>query len=169
METVDLGKQIAQQRIKAKAALAKKGLELPRKPVFALPKLPTNLTDLDDHQVMRYLAKFTRFQDYLSGELALAEIDEGAAINFLEIARAKHMAGNWTGPSSDRVAISKANATLDEGVQAAEQKVEEVKAKRKMYGVLVETLARDAAVISRELSRRIGKDPVERRLHRHSA
>lgn len=118
---------------------------------------------------MRFLAKFTRFQDHLAGELVCAEIDESAATNFLEIARARHMAGNWTGPSSDRVAISKANATLDEDVQEAEQAVEAAKAKRKMYGVLVESLARDAAVVSRELSRRIGGQPIERRLSRHSA
>ena len=169
MATVDLGKQLAQQRIKAKAALAKKGLELPSKPAYALPKLRSDLTDLDDHAIMQYLARFTRFQDHLAGELALAEIDESAAVNILEIAKARHMAGNWTGPSSDRVAISKENATLDEDVQAAEQQVEACKAKRKMYGVLVESLARDAGVVSRELSRRIGNQPTERRLNRHSA
>lgn len=164
MEPVDLGRKIAQQHLQVKAMLAKKGLELPTRPAaYGLPKLPTNLTDQDDSKIMRLLAQFTRYQDHLAGLLALAEIDETAAANLLEIAKARHMAGNWTGPSSDRVAISKANATLDKGVQECEQALEQCRAKRKVYGVLVESLARSAAVVSRELSRRIGNQPTERR------
>ena len=154
VETVDLGKRIAQQRLKATALLEKESLHLPARPSFRLPRLPLNLTDKDDEGVMELLVKMTRYQDHLAGQLIEAEIDESSASTLLELAKAKHLAGQWTGASSDRVAVQKAQALMDREVQEANGAYEQARAKRKLYSVLVESTARDAAVVSRELTRR---------------
>ena len=103
---------------------------------------------------MELLVKMTRYQDHLAGQLIEAEIDESSASTLLELAKAKHLAGQWTGASSDRVAVQKAQALMDREVQEANGAYEQARAKRKLYSVLVESTARDAAVVSRELTRR---------------
>ena len=100
------------------------------------------------------LVAMTRYQDHLAGQLVEAEIDESSASTLLELAKAKHLAGQWTGASGDRVAVQKAQALLDKEVQECISAYERARATRKLFGVLVESTARDAAVVSRELTRR---------------
>jgi len=166
--TVSPTDQIAQRREAAKRSLQKQDLELPARPRFELPRLPLNLTDLDDHRLIRLLAAFTRYQDHLGGRLVEAEIDERSAENQLEIAKARQLAQHWTGASGDRVAIQKAEALLDPGVQEHSDTYEMAHARRKLLGLLVESMARDAAVVSRELTRRVGRSDHERRLDRYT-
>lgn len=122
------------------------------------------LTDLIDDQVIELLTKFTRYQDYVSGQLVEAEINESSAVNLLDVAKAQHMVGAWTGASTDRVTLSKAEALLDQRVKECSELLSQLKARRKLLGVMVEALARDAAVVSREISRRIGREGIERRV-----
>jgi hypothetical protein len=144
-----------------------KNLYLPKRPAgYDLPRLPTNLTDMDDASVMELLVKFTRYQDYMAGQLAQAEIDEHAAEHMLEVAKAKHLVEGWAGPSADRVAVSKAKALLDKDVEKCEEAFAVKKARRKLLNVMVETCARDAAVVSREITRQTGNAPVNRRVDR---
>lgn len=156
IKTNDLTVRISEKREKAKAELAKRRLHMPRRPTFDPPKLPRNITDLAEEDVMDLLVQITRYQDHLSGLQAETEIDESAAETILRVAEAKHLAGDWTGASTDRVAVAKAKATLDETVRACDDAYAELKAKRKLYNILVQSLERDAFVVSREISRRIG-------------
>jgi len=167
-KTVNLTERLAERREAVKKELRKEGLELPPRPGFALPRLPLALTDLDDHRLMRLLAAFTRYQDHLSGQLVEAEIDERAAENVLEVTKARHLVRGWTGASGDRVTVQKAEALLDEAVQERSAAYEVIHARRKLLSILVESLARDAAVVSRELTRRVGRSDHERRLDRWS-
>lgn len=164
--TVDITAQLSATRLAAKAELRKANLHLPRRPRYEQPRLPLNLTDLPDEDVMQLFTKFTRYQDHLAGQLAEAEIDEHSIETMLEYAKARYLAASWTGATTDRVAVQKAEALMDIEVQAYEKALEERRAKRKLYGVVVDSLARDAALLSREISRRIGRDPVERRADR---
>lgn len=115
---------------------------------------------------MQLLVKLTRYQDHVAGQLAEIEIDESNAIRLLEIAKAKYLAANWTGSSGDRVAVQKAEALMDTSVQELDSEVLTYKARRKLYTILVESLARDAAVVSREITRRTGGQKLEGRVNR---
>lgn len=114
------------------------------------------------------MVKLTRYQDHISGLLVLAEINEGEAATLLEITKARHIVSGWTGDSSDRVAIVKAEGTIDPDVIEIDTRLQQLKAKRKVYAVMVEALQRDAGVASRELSRRIGRAPNEARSDKYS-
>jgi hypothetical protein len=162
----DVTEELSKQRIRAKAELRKKNLFLPERPEYDTPVLPLDVTGLDDRRLMRYLVKFTRYQDHIAGELALVEIEETSASALLEMAKAKHLAKGWTGASSERVAIAKAEATLDEGVQQAELRFIQLKSKRKLYNVMLESMARDAALLSREVTRRTSNAGFENRVSR---
>lgn len=168
MPTVDLTAQLSAEREALLAEMKKEGLKFPPKPAYDLPRLPLNLTDLDDDKIMRLLVKFTRYQDHLSGQLVAAEIDEATAIHNLEVIKATHLVKAWAGPSENRVAIQKAAAQIDPEALKQEEELKVLKNKRKLYGVLVETLARDGSVVSREITRRIGRADHERRVDHHT-
>jgi hypothetical protein len=152
----------------AVAELEEHELALPSEPTFALPRLPTNLTDISDEKLMGYMVKFTRFQDYVQGQLALAEIKESDTKSALELKQAQFLAATWVGPSESRVAIQKAEAASDPEVQKLDNAYELARARRKLRAVLFESLGRDAAVVSRELTRRIGREDTSRRTDRFS-
>jgi len=148
--------------------MAKKGLSLPSQPEFVLPKLRTDLTSISDDQLMRLMARLVRYQDFLHGQLVEFEIDETSAETMLEVAKARYLAAAWTGSSADRVAVAKANALADPDVRSYQDAYETCRAKRKLWGVLMESLARDAGVVSRELTRRLGRESTERRVDRYN-
>lgn len=154
--TTDLTEKLSKERIATLAELEKRQLELRPRPGFDTPRLPTNLTALGDDTVMRLLARFTKYQDYIASELALIEIDLSAAKARLEVTKARYLVESWTGASEDRVTISRARSVTDDKVQKAEAEVRMLDAKRKMFSVLENTMARDAAVMSREITRRTG-------------
>jgi hypothetical protein len=86
----------------------------------------------------------------------------------LEVSKAKHMVAAWTDSSSERVTIARAKAVLDPDVLALEDSLAPAKLNKKLLGVMVETLSRDAAVVSRELSRRIARTDQESGADRNS-
>jgi hypothetical protein len=167
--TVDVTAQIAKRRERVKAELEKDGLYLPPRPKSELPRLPPLLDELDDEKVIRYLVRFTRFQDYVAGQRVEAEIDERAAEHILDVAMASHLAKSWTGSSGDRVAVLKAEALLDKDVQQMHEIYDTAKARRKLLGIMEDSLARDAAVVSRDITRRQGGRDQDRRAERHTA
>jgi hypothetical protein len=165
--TVDLTARLSEQSIRARAELRKKGLRLPPKPTYDMPRLKTKgddrLADLEGKVLMDLLVMFTRWQDYIDGEYVMAEIDESVLVDALDVAKMSHIAANWTGASADRVRVSNANAAIDANVRQLSQRLIKAKAWRKALGVLVESLDRDAKVVSREITRRDGSRTTERR------
>ena len=115
---------------------------------------------------MNLLVQFTRYQDHLAGQLVEVEIDEHSAESMLEVYKARHLAKGWGGSATDRVAIQKAQAVMDPEVRKFDDTLAQYKARRKLLGILVDSLQRDASVVSREISRRIGREGHERRVDR---
>jgi hypothetical protein len=166
---VDVTERINTRRMEVKRQLQKQGFVLPPRPAFDIPKIPLALTDLADDQVIRLYVKLTRYQDHVHGQLVEAEIDEASAENIVEFAKARFLAESWQGTSQDRVAVQKAQALTDNRVKELTENYEKARAKRKLYTVMLDSLARDANVVSREISRRIAMQPGERRADRFSA
>jgi len=168
MESVNVTEMVSQRRMQAKADLQSQGMRLPARPGYDLPRLPLKLSELGDDQVMQLLVQFTRYQDYISGQLVADEIDELAADHMLEVAKARHLVKGWGGKAMDTVTVAKASALLDPDVQQLIDHHATLKAHRKLLAVLSESMARDAAVVSREITRRTSRDHTERRADRFS-
>lgn len=70
------------------------------------------------------------------------------------------------GGGKDSVTAAKAARANDPAVLRAEERLLFAYALRKVLTARHEAFERDAFAVSRELTRRLGRDPVERRTHR---
>lgn len=155
------------------AELEKKSLPLPKKPRDEVPELHRDLTDLEDGALMDQLVVFTRWADYSGGQLAVADVDERFADAYVDQLKARHLVetydlGDEDTPKSKRpgVTVARAGKSLDPIYQEAMQEKLNAYARRKLLAARHEAFERDAAVVSRELSRRIERDPSARRTAR---
>lgn len=114
-----------------------------------------------DHEVIREMQTFVRWADYLTVQLALAEITEAASERIYR--RVRDLAMLRIDAPKGQVQRAKADASLTDEVLEAEEEAAQAKAYRKIVAGLCENVERDAALLSRELSRRIGRDGPERR------
>lgn len=159
--------QMSEASETAAAKLKKQGLELPDKPESEIPRLPEDITEVGDENLMTLFVQLTAWAGFLSSQLACAFIDERAAENLVEVAEATSLIRDWGGTSKDRVTVAKAERMVDPDVQDQKQKHAEHYAYRKLVEVLYSNVDRDAAAVSRELTRRTsGADPKTRRADR---
>jgi hypothetical protein len=154
--------QLAQTMAKAEETKERllKELPLPTEPTYEIPKLPLRLADLSDDELMRLFVALTRWTDYFSVAMAVSEIDMTFAKTVLDKAEAIAMlkAFQAVTPKSDRsTTIAKAEAMSDPEVEHWQEAYDTAYAKKKLTVVYYEAAERDAAVASRELTRRVGK------------
>jgi hypothetical protein len=162
----NLSAKLAAESLAAKAELEKEGLHLPDQPKFHVPEVPTRITEMDDPGLMNLFVRHTRWRGYLSGQLALAEVDERYAEDLLAKLEAESLIRNWGGTREDRVTLAKAHRVSDPAVTDATEKLHLAYARRKLIGALVDSSQKNVEVISRELTRRVGQEPTERRERR---
>lgn len=91
------------------------------------------------------------------------EIEERCAEDRLARLEAEALIKNWGGSREDRVAVAKAERTLDPRVQEATEALQLAYARRKITQGIVEAAEKNVALISRELTRRVGHEPADRR------
>lgn len=116
---------------------------------------------------MGLFVALTRWTDYLAAAVAEAEIEERAAEAVLNKAQALVLLRDWGGGRDERVTLAKAQRDIDPEVERRQEAYDAAHAKRKMIAVLYSSTERDAAVVSRELTRRVGRrEDHDRRVHR---
>jgi hypothetical protein len=106
------------------------------------------------------------WQNFAATEFSLAEVAEERAT--AEEKRVEAMALITLEPGKGTITLAKANLSVSRDVEAARQARLNAYAARKMTQVIRDNCERCAALVSRELSRRIGRDPIERRQMRWS-
>lgn len=111
---------------------------------------------------MNLFREFVEWQNYVGSMLVLAEERELETETELKRAEAMAMASS----DEKQVTKAKAEALTDEAVVTWKAAWREAKAHRKAMSLKVEALDRLANFVSRELSRRIGREPVQRRQQR---
>ena len=121
---------------------------------------------LDDVYLMEAFAKAVGWQNFAATIAVEAEVREAQAEMDLATEEAKVMIRMWTGAKEDRVTIAKAQRDQDPDVLAAQTALGLVKASRKRAQTVRDNAERIASLVSRELTRRVGRDPVDRRTAR---
>lgn len=106
--------------------------------------------------------EFTRWADYSGGQLALADVDEKFATAYIDRLKAMGLVAG----GSEKVTTARAASSLEPEFVEAQQTQLEAYARRKLLTARHEAFERDAAVISRELTRRVERDPSVRRTNR---
>lgn len=161
--TVNVGLKRKRAATEAQRALEEDGLQLPPKPSFVLPRVPVQLADLTDPDLMRLFVSLSRWADYVNGQLALAAINERHAEGLLATAEATALVRDWKGGRDDKVTLAKAERENDPDVIACKEDLRHAYARRKLVEVIFTNAERDSAVVSRELTRRIGRLEVNER------
>lgn len=164
----DIGARLAEESLRAKAELEKEGLALPDRPKFSVPEVPTRVTEWDDKALMNLFVRHTRWRAFLTGRQALAEVDERFAEDHLKVLEAKALIRDWGGSKEDRVAVARAERMNDPEVQDAMTRLQGAYAHRKLVAAMVDAADKNCSLISRELTRRVGMEPTERRDRRWS-
>jgi hypothetical protein len=136
------------------------------RPDFQIPDLPRDLTIISDDRLMQLFSEYVAWQNFAATEFSLAEVAEERAT--AEEKRVEAMALITLEPGKGTITLAKANLSVSRDVEAARQARLNAYAARKMTQVIRDNCERCAALVSRELSRRIGRDPIERRQMRWS-
>jgi hypothetical protein len=136
------------------AALSNSGFGLTRKPNYEIPSLPRDITELDDPALMDLFVQLTQWNDHAAGLFAVAVIDEREAERALDSAEAAAMLSNWTGAKGTTVTFIKSTIAAMPEIQKLGKELDVKYAFRKLIEARMENVERDAALVSRELTRR---------------
>lgn len=142
------------------------GLELPSRPKDDRPpRVPEDIADLDDDDLMALMTRLTRWSEWLNVRLTLAEIEASSAKEQLDQVRNLAILGG-SGGSYESVTEAKAAASQDPDVVEWTRKHSVADSQRKLLKSMYEAHQEKSFVVSRELTRRVGRDPYERRTSR---
>ena len=133
-------------------------------PEFLIPELPYDPTLLDDSELMILFSQYVAWENFLATRVGVLESEEetleDAYETELALAQAQH-----TG-SSKNVTEAKMKAKSNPKVVSAKTALTTGKALRKAHLIRRENVARATNLVSREMTRRVGRDPIERRANR---
>jgi hypothetical protein len=157
--TLEMGKR----SLEARRRLEQHQIVMPTRPGNAFPELPEDLTEQSDARLMKLFAQVTRWSEYLSAQVAAAEIDERYSEALLEKTKALLSLEHR---NEKTVHAAKAHAWSDETYLDAVEEHERAYAFRKLITAVYENAERTSALLSRELTRRVNRDTRERRVDR---
>lgn len=139
-------------------------IEEPTRPEEEFPKLPPDLAALTYGQLMGLFAQFTRWADYLSTLVTYDEVKERFASAHVDKLEDLFMLANRPSkPASGELSLLKASMEADTDISAAREAYRVIYAHRKLMSNFFTTAERDAAALSRELTRRTDIEPKLRR------
>lgn len=148
--------------LEAKKRLDRQKILLPTRPEDEFPVLPEDPTDLSDSALMRLFVELTKWAEYLSAQFAVAEVDERYAEAAVDKVRA--IKGY-----DFRKPDAKQKAYEDPDFEEVNDKFNLAHAYRKMIGVAFANAERNSNLLSRELTRRVGRNDREGRVDRWSS
>ena len=157
--TLEMGLSSLEARRKADL----NGLPVPQQPSHDQPRLPNDLTELDDSELMTYFRKLTAWANWLASQLALAQVDERYAEERLKKIEAF---ANIANKGEKNVTTAKALAYEDEDYVEAKDGAQQAYAYRKLVESLYNSVDRDSQLVSRELTRRVGRNDRDNRASR---
>ncbi len=128
------------------------GMTFIDKPDDELPEMPRDITDLTDTSLMTLYAEVVAWAEYSSSQMSAAVIDEKAAQRKADQAEALATSQLMLAGSSATAARNEAK--LNQDVIDAYNYLFEAEAYRRMVETIVTSCDRNAAMISRELTRR---------------
>lgn len=129
--------------------LLSQGFAIPNQPP-SHPSLPADITDLSAEELMTLFSQFTAWADYAHTQLGLAVIEEREAERRVAVAEAKV----WSTLPKSSVSAAKMLVAGDADVVDANEELDNAHAYRRMVAEVAARYERDAALVSRELTRR---------------
>ena len=146
----------------AKRQLDLQGIPVPSRPRHEFPVLPNDVTDLSDSDLMTLFREVVRWSEFLAVQKAVAEVDERYAEAALD--KGKIILGVNLKSNDGRAA-----AAENDDLWALQDEFMRCMAYRKVIEVTYDNSERNAALVSRELTRRVNRDARDGRADRWSA
>lgn len=139
------------------------GLKTAEKPSTEIPHLPDDVTEVDDSTLMSMLRDVTQWLNYLEVRLGVTSTEAETAEKHYRRVEAVYV----TRSNESQVTKAKMEASLESEVLDAQDDYDVKNATRRMVRVIYDNLARDANYLSREITRRVGREPLDRRTHKY--
>jgi hypothetical protein len=138
-------------------------VSLGAQPEFEIPDVPRDITVISDKKLMTLFSEYTAWQNFAATRLAEAEVEEERAEAAVRYEEAVAMS---LAPATAKVTVTRAQTATSKTMQAARDRQLEAYATRKMTQVVFANCERVVALISRELTRRVGREGTDRRMNR---
>lgn len=135
-------------------SLNKLGIALAAKPDFPIPELPRDLSELDDEGLMDLFVQFTAWNDYLSGAMSIAAVNEREAESSVKALESQTFLNEWKGGSAERTTLVKHKVAASPEVVELNYDKDTKYAFRKLLETRATDVERNSQVVSRELTRR---------------
>lgn len=117
--------------------------------------LPSDITDIGSEQLGELFTRLTAWTDYIASQLALAQLEERAALKKKDFAEntmiVKRMGAQVKG---ERITAVKAEVSIHPDIVVLDNDYEEKYAYRKLVEMLLNNHERDLSLVSREITRR---------------
>jgi len=131
-----------------------KGIDLP-KPAYEQAVLPPDITALTSDQLAEMFTVLTGWADYMSSQLAQAQIAEKKATRAVEYAESMALiTKTQEAPKGVTVTLIKAQIDTDPEINKLRDEYDEKYAYRKLLEMLLSNQERDITLVSREITRR---------------
>lgn len=129
-------------------------------PTYDVPVLPDDITEISDTALMNHLRQQIEWQNFFAAEVVKLELVEGQAEYMLkyEEASAYLQVGDFKTVTESKAARDHSPAVMEAAAEWFQAKID-----RKAMQVVMESRERCAQLLSREITRRVGREPVQRR------
>lgn len=134
--------------------LESQGLPVRRELDIDLPQFPTDITAVDDQQLMDLANRYMQNYNFMLTQVACAELAVIEAENAYDTAEAKAMLTKTTGKSTEKSVMLKAAVITDPEIVELSSKKLQAQAYHKMLKTTLDNLERYYQLTSRELTRR---------------
>lgn len=147
--------RLGESSVRAVRKIRTDQLELPARPSFAMPVIPSDITAISAEELMELFVDLNAWIDYAEVQLAAAQIDEEYERLLLEELRAHEQIEASKADIKD-VTTMKAKAFDNEDFIEQRDKVHNTYGYRKVAETIYNRLDRGKFIVSRELTRRTG-------------
>ena len=134
--------------------LEAQGLPVRRQLDIDLPSFPTDITAVDDQQLMDLANRYMQNYNFMLTQVALADLAVVEADNAYDMAEAKAMLTKTTGKTTEKSVMLKALVITDPEIVDLSTKRLQAQAYHKMLKTTLDNLERYYQLTSRELTRR---------------
>jgi len=125
------------------------------KPSSEQVTLPQDITDINSEALGELFTKLTAWTDYIASQLAMAQLEERAALKRKEFKENTMLVSRMGAQvKGERITAIKAEVSINPEVVSLENDYEEKYAYRKLVEMLLNNHERDLQLVSREITRR---------------
>lgn len=161
--TVSLTKLITEESSLTLDALKSQGFLIERETFIDTPKIPSDITDLGEEDLMALFTHLTSYLTFVNTQLACAEIDELNAKKKLDYEQGILTLSLTSGDNAEKITTARLKVATDPNIKELEAEYTKRTSYTKLVSMMYDNVNKDLALVSRELTRRTSGDSYKTR------